>query len=148
MPVGGKLVLKGGLHVTSSGVHKKSNKKRKAQKELTEEEKKQKEEADKAAGLQSGISIQSGKTYEKEFDLEMSRALDGKIKNTPWGSSYRAPPEILHGAPLPAGHGRCGGCGPGHCRAALRATRRRQRLPAVPPQATTRRSRARRPRRG
>ena len=24
---------------------------------------------------------------------------DGKVKNTPWGSSFKAPPSILHGAP-------------------------------------------------
>lgn len=41
--------------------------------------------------------MQSGKTYEQEFDLEMAKAKEGKVKNTPWGSSYRAPPTILHG---------------------------------------------------
>ena len=24
---------------------------------------------------------------------------EGKVKNTPWGSSYRAPQAVLHGAP-------------------------------------------------
>lgn len=42
MPVGGKLVLKGGLKVTSTGVTTKKKKKQK--KELTEEEKQQLEE--------------------------------------------------------------------------------------------------------
>jgi hypothetical protein len=37
------------------------------------------------------------KTYEQEFALEMSVANQGKAKNTPWGSGYRAAPEILHG---------------------------------------------------
>lgn len=27
-------------------------------------------------------------------------AQEGKVKNTPWGSSYRAPPKILHGEQL------------------------------------------------
>jgi FAM32A len=46
MPVGGKLILKGGLKVTSSGVTKKKKKKQKE--ELTEEEKQQKEEQRKS----------------------------------------------------------------------------------------------------
>ena len=41
--------------------------------------------------------MQSGKTYEEEFSLEMKQALQGKVSSTPWGSSYRAPPEVLHG---------------------------------------------------
>jgi len=47
MPVGGKLVLKGGLKVTSSGVATKKKKKQK--RELTEEEKKQLEEQRKSS---------------------------------------------------------------------------------------------------
>ncbi len=43
------------------------------------------------------ISVQSNKTYEQTFDLEMKKALEGKTKNTPWGSTFRAPPEVLHG---------------------------------------------------
>ncbi|GAB4817558.1 hypothetical protein N2152v2_004604 [Parachlorella kessleri] len=87
MPVGGKLVLKGGLQVTAHGVEKKKKKKKKAAplEDLPEEERKQLEEQKKA---QTGIS---------EFDLEMAKAKEGKVKNTPWGSSFRAPPEILHG---------------------------------------------------
>jgi hypothetical protein len=27
----------------------------------------------------------------------MGPSQEGKVKNTPWGSSFRAPPEILHG---------------------------------------------------
>ena len=34
----------------------------------------------------------------------------GKVKNTPWGSTFRAPPEILHGAPAPSAQ-RAGGAG-------------------------------------
>ena len=45
----------------------------------------------------TAVSVQSGKTYEQEFDFETTRANEGKTKNTPWGCSYRAPPEILHG---------------------------------------------------
>lgn len=45
----------------------------------------------------SAVNVMSGKKYEEEFDLETKRALEGKVKNTPWGSSFRAPPEILHG---------------------------------------------------
>lgn len=44
MPVGGKLVLKGGLKVTSSGVEKAKKKKKKHAEALTEEEKQQREE--------------------------------------------------------------------------------------------------------
>ncbi|EFN54628.1 expressed protein [Chlorella variabilis] len=93
MPVGGKLVLKGGLRVTSTGVEKKKKKKKKAEKEVTEEQKKQQEEALKA----SGVSVMSGKNYEEEFALEMAKVKTGKAKATPWGSGYAAAPEILHG---------------------------------------------------
>lgn len=47
MPVGGKLVLKGGLKVTSTGVTKK--KKKRKEEELTEEKKKQREEERKSS---------------------------------------------------------------------------------------------------
>ncbi|KAL4432171.1 hypothetical protein ABPG77_005933 [Micractinium sp. CCAP 211/92] len=93
MPVGGKLVLKGGLQVKSTGVEKKKKKKKQKKDELTEEEKKQQEEALKAAG----VSVMSGKNYEEEFALEMSKAKEGKAKATPWGSGYGRAPEILHG---------------------------------------------------
>lgn len=60
MPVGGKLVLKGGLQVTSKGVEKVKKKKKKSKKEedLTEEERKQLEEQSELldAGMQrSGL---------------------------------------------------------------------------------------------
>lgn len=44
-----------------------------------------------------GISVQNNNTYEQEFSLEMQKAMEGKVKAVPWGSSYRKPPEILHG---------------------------------------------------
>lgn len=50
-----------------------------------------------AAVKGASISVQSNKTYEQTFDLEMKKALEGKTKNTPWGSTFRAPPEVLHG---------------------------------------------------
>lgn len=43
------------------------------------------------------ITTQNGGTYEQVFSLEMEKAKAGKVKNTPWGSSFRAPPQILHG---------------------------------------------------
>lgn len=43
------------------------------------------------------INVMSGKSYEQEFDLEQQRMKKPKVKSTPWGSSYRAAPEILHG---------------------------------------------------
>lgn len=49
------------------------------------------------AGKAQGISVQNNNTYEQEFALEMEKARQGKVKNTPWGSSFRAAPEILHG---------------------------------------------------
>ncbi|KAG7672196.1 hypothetical protein KSW81_005078 [Nannochloris sp. 'desiccata'] len=92
MPVGGKLVLKGGLKVTSTGVTKK--KKKRKEEELTEEKKKQREEERKTQG---GISVMSNKSYEEEFSLEMSKAKEGKAKAAPWSSGYKKAPEILHG---------------------------------------------------
>jgi hypothetical protein len=50
-----------------------------------------------AKASSNAINVQSGKTYEEEFDLETKRMAAPKVKNTPWGSSYRAAPEILHG---------------------------------------------------
>jgi len=45
----------------------------------------------------TAINVMSGKNYEEEFDLENARMLTGHKKNTPWGSSHRIAPEILHG---------------------------------------------------
>jgi hypothetical protein len=32
------------------------------------------------------------------LEVFLIMAQEGKVKNTPWGSSFKAPPEILHGA--------------------------------------------------
>lgn len=42
-----------------------------------------------------------GTTYEQEFDLEMQRMKQGKARSTAWGSTYRAPPPVLHGYSAP-----------------------------------------------
>eukprot|EP00887_Chlorella_sp_A99_P005679 scaffold1.g5679.t1 len=98
MPIGGKLKLKGGLVLTSHGVEKLKKKKKKKEDTRTEEEKKAEEELKKA----QAISVQGGGTYEQEFSLEMEKAKAGKVKNTPWGSTFKQArcaeaPEILHG---------------------------------------------------
>lgn len=46
----------------------------------------------------AAITTQGEGTYEQVFSLEMEKARAGKVKNTPWGSSFRAPPQVLHGA--------------------------------------------------
>lgn len=101
MPVGGKLLLKGG---ESLPVEKKIKKKKQAAPaSQVKDAETDPTDPNIAKPIQSqGISIQSGKTYEDEFEFEKQRrkeAAAGKamIKNTPWGSSYRAAPEILHG---------------------------------------------------
>lgn len=53
MPVVGKLILKGGLHVTSTGVSKKHKKKKTQQKELTEEDRLAREEQSALRGSSS-----------------------------------------------------------------------------------------------
>ncbi|KAK9830578.1 hypothetical protein WJX81_000428 [Elliptochloris bilobata] len=96
MPVGGKLQLKGG---TPWGVKKKKRKRKDAE-----------DAGEQLPGLVgtdgkpisvSAVSVQTGKTYEQEFSLEIEKAKEGKVKNTPWGSSFRAPPQILHGYDKP-----------------------------------------------
>lgn len=42
-----------------------------------------------AAEKAQAISVQGGGTYEQEFSLEMEKAKQGKVKNTPWGSTFR-----------------------------------------------------------
>lgn len=88
MPLGGKLVLKGGH--TLQGVKKKKGKKK------SQQQKPDAEQHNGEEGKAAGVSA-TGKTYEEEFSLEMEKAKEGKVKNTPWGSSYRDAPEILHG---------------------------------------------------
>ena len=50
-----------------------------------------------AAKAAAAITTQGEGTYEQVFSLEMEKARAGKVKNTPWGSSFRAPPQVLHG---------------------------------------------------
>ncbi|CAL5227745.1 g10761 [Coccomyxa viridis] len=103
MVTGGKLQLKGG---NPWDVKKKKAKKKKAIKVDEAEEVDVLENGDvrtkdgkiiKAAS----VSVQSNRTYEQEFALEMQKAQDGKVKNTPWGSSFKKAPDILHGYSAP-----------------------------------------------
>lgn len=94
-----KLSLKGGV---PWGVSKK--KKKKVPKDLaldTEAEIPQILGVDGKPIDPKSVSVQSGKTYEQEFSLQMEKAKSGKVKNTPWGSSFRAPQEVLHGYSAP-----------------------------------------------
>ena len=103
MPVGGKLVLKGGIRVTSSGVEKKKKKKRRRKDNLAEDST-QANRADQGisasvpplqpfvfdatssdGAVTGSISVQSNKTYEEEFAFEIE-----KVK-------HKRAPEILHG---------------------------------------------------
>ena len=135
MPVGGKLVLKGGLQVTSSGVGKVAKKKKKKSKSKdaaavdAEGSGEQKQPSDKPPprecrsltilhasyqidlrffSHQACLCVSSPLTsppaavkqqtrYEEEFALEMEKSRQGKAKSTPWGSGFRAAPEVLHG---------------------------------------------------
>ena len=69
MPVGGKLVLKGGLKVTSSGVEKAKKKKKKHAEALTEEEKQQREEQSECweslMNTACSISVKEGPAWEE-----------------------------------------------------------------------------------
>ncbi|KAK9819828.1 hypothetical protein WJX72_002823 [[Myrmecia] bisecta] len=103
MPIGGKLTLKGGQ---PWDIKKKKKRKAKAVVEETAEE-----------GTDPGTTAQTGTApdpaapaavpprkalpYEEEFALEMEKVKTGKVKTTPWGSSSRAPPPILHGYSAP-----------------------------------------------
>ncbi|KAK9807932.1 hypothetical protein WJX73_004232 [Symbiochloris irregularis] len=98
-----KLTLKGGQ---PWGVSKKK-KKPKARAKPPEEGEETAEEQPQILGVDGkpidpkSVAVQSGKTYEEEFALQMEKAKEGKVKNTPWGSSYRAPNDILHGYDAP-----------------------------------------------
>lgn len=89
--------MKGGIPLKP--IDKKKRKKHKS----VEGTEKPAEEAGAKGGPQkapvdaAAISVQSGKTYEQEFDFEQKRLKEGKTRTTPWGSTFRAPPEILHG---------------------------------------------------
>ncbi|KAI8467683.1 MAG: hypothetical protein J3K34DRAFT_523565 [Monoraphidium minutum] len=112
MPIGGKLVLKGGE--TLGGAVQKKKKKKKSKKGDEEGadpeaaaagEGEQQEGGEGAAvgAAKTGAKVDAqgittkGSTYEQEFDIEMSRLKQGKVRSTAWGCTYRAPPEILHG---------------------------------------------------
>lgn len=101
MPVGGKLLLKGGEALLEQ---KKSSKKRKKTEVACEgEEGKAEGSKEDPSGPMKKPTVNplgittGGKTYEDEFNFEKDRIKSGQVKNTPWGSSYRAAPEILHG---------------------------------------------------
>ncbi|BDA46307.1 hypothetical protein COCOBI_08-3990 [Coccomyxa sp. Obi] len=103
MPTSGKLQLKGG---NPWDISKKKAKKKKKIKETGEDGAEVLQEGDIRTKdgkiIKAGaVSVQSNLTYEKEFALEMEKAKEGKVKNTPWGSSFKAAPEILHGYSAP-----------------------------------------------
>eukprot|EP00197_Chlamydomonas_leiostraca_P008801 CAMPEP_0202864208 /NCGR_PEP_ID=MMETSP1391-20130828/4542_1 /ASSEMBLY_ACC=CAM_ASM_000867 /TAXON_ID=1034604 /ORGANISM="Chlamydomonas leiostraca, Strain SAG 11-49" /LENGTH=131 /DNA_ID=CAMNT_0049543927 /DNA_START=36 /DNA_END=431 /DNA_ORIENTATION=+ len=104
MPVGGRLVLKGGE--TLEGVKKK--KKSKKPKDVNPEDPEQQAQGEAVEPgtadpnkpkpiAPTAVNVMSGKNYEQEFEFETQRMAAPKARATPWGSSYRAPPEILHG---------------------------------------------------
>ncbi|KAF6252953.1 hypothetical protein COO60DRAFT_1704049 [Scenedesmus sp. NREL 46B-D3] len=100
MPIGGKLVLKGGVPL--KGKVQKKQKKPKPTHETAEDEAAAAGAADDstkqvAKVAPTAINVQTGKSYEQEFELEQLRMAKPKVKTTPWGSSYREAPEILHG---------------------------------------------------
>ena len=107
MPVGGKLVLKGGGSLKPNG--KKQIRKRKAP---NDEDQMRKEDEAAASHVHAATTSEKpqggkpaavggittkGKSYEEEFEFEKKRIEQGQKSSTPWGSSYRAAPAILHG---------------------------------------------------
>jgi len=84
MPIGGKLVLKGGLQVSSGVVKKK--KKSKKKRESTDERDQGKTAAGddnddkKTAPTTTGISVQGNQTYEEIFNLEIQRSKAGSSR--------------------------------------------------------------------
>jgi len=109
----GGLKLKGGDVITKDGL--------KSKKEIKKEKRLKKEAAAAVAAAAAAVQEDdegvlvdpgtgekkidpkaidpiTGKTYEEIFDLEMKRAAEHRQRgSTPWGSSFRAPPEVLHG---------------------------------------------------
>lgn len=87
MPIGGKLVLKGGLQVSSSGVTKK---KKKSKKKRESTDKRDEGKATAAASddndngntapTTTGISVQGNQTYEEIFNLEIQRSKGGSSR--------------------------------------------------------------------
>jgi hypothetical protein len=93
MPVGGKLVLKGGYKVTSGGVRKKRTTVKQRHGDDVEHGGDEKLDAVQP----DGSAAHKVKAYEEEFNLEMEKAKRGKAKATPWGSGFTRPPDVLHG---------------------------------------------------
>lgn len=111
MPLGGKLLLKGGVPLT--GVEKKKKKKSKQLNHAAVDDLNESGSKDVSTSAPDGqpqkpkavdptaINVMSGKRYEEEFEFETLRVKEGKTRSNPWGSSYRAPPTILHGYSKP-----------------------------------------------
>ncbi|GFH24271.1 uncharacterized protein HaLaN_22034, partial [Haematococcus lacustris] len=99
----GRLVLKGGEPL--GGIQKKKAKKPKKVGDVAEVQDGQVEEASASVVDPSApkpvdpaaVNVMSGKKYEEEFEFEKLRRETGKARSTPWGSTYRQAPEILHG---------------------------------------------------
>jgi hypothetical protein len=89
----GQLKLKGGERLTKDGVAKK---KKKSKKSVPHPQDSGPAVIDPGTGeapiATAGVDVMSGKTYEELFRSEV-----GKTKSTPWGSSYKATPDILPG---------------------------------------------------
>ncbi|GFH18902.1 uncharacterized protein HaLaN_15775, partial [Haematococcus lacustris] len=87
------------------GIQKKKAKKPKKVDDVAEGQDGQVEEASVSAVDPSApkpvdpaaVNVMSGKKYEEEFEFEKLRRETGKARSTPWGSTYRQAPEILHG---------------------------------------------------
>eukprot|EP00878_Enallax_costatus_P004153 GHUV01004382.1.p2 GENE.GHUV01004382.1~~GHUV01004382.1.p2 ORF type:complete len:121 (+),score=37.86 GHUV01004382.1:250-612(+) len=93
MPIGGQLKLKGGVSLKK----KKEKKPKKVQLEETEEQQDKDDKTEGTKVVPGAINVMTGKNYEQEFELEQQRMAQPKVKTTPWGSTYRPAPEILHG---------------------------------------------------
>eukprot|EP00798_Chlamydomonas_sp_ICE-L_P015502 gene15502-21589_t len=105
MPLGGKLVLKGGETLASE---KKIKKKKKSKKSTDAGELAVAEVAEGAegaegttgynpAGVLRGLRKRLATAQLGRFEFETQRMNAPKARSTPWGSGYRAAPEILHG---------------------------------------------------
>lgn len=110
MPIGGKLVLKGGA--TLGGGVEKKKKKKKASKGVDDAA----EAATAAGDGSSGAAGPSSSShpqqevlpkdklptaYEKANPFEAKRLEKGQERATAWGASYRKPPAVLHGRTAP-----------------------------------------------
>ena len=110
MPVGGKLTLKGGvsLKAKAAGVSKKPPSSKAKAKQPLEDGRGEETKPDESV---PGITVApasrfgdvKGNTYEDEFHYETTRrkiAQEKKgsmIRSTPWSSTYREAPDVLHG---------------------------------------------------